>query len=237
VRVVSWNVQRARGARRAALVPALCAHEPDVAVLVDVPADEAGLLGDFRKAGFRWFTVATALNRRSRVMITSRVAITSSPPAVADTEFSDRWAEVVVPGYDVRIAGVYVPVTGNRPALKREMWRAIRAAAAVRFHERYMIVGDWNTGDHPLDKSHPGRPFRFTSEHRALADSGFVDAWRYTHPTAREYSWYRSDSRGFRIDHAFISPALRSQLKDCRYSHQERDARISDHSILIVDLE
>ena len=42
---------------------------------------------------------------------------------------------------------------------------------------------------------------------------------------------------GFRLDHAFATPSLRSRITSCRYSHAERDAGISDHSIMIVEVE
>jgi exodeoxyribonuclease III len=237
MRVVAWNVQRARGARRAALVPALCTHNPDVAVLIDVPAAHGDLLEALRSAGFNWFGHAAGSDDPTRVLIASRVKAITTPHAALEPELNSRWAEVVISRRNLRIAGLYVPVTGNRAAQKRRMWQTIRAEAAARREERYLIIGDWNTGDVPLDKSHPIRPFRFTTEYRELVKGGFIEAWRYFHPTAQEYSWFRSDGRGFRIDHAFVSPGLRAQLKDCRYSHREREDRLSDHSILIVDLK
>jgi exonuclease III len=68
---------------------------------------------------------------------------------------------------------------------------------------------------------------------------GWIDAWRRFHgPTKKEWSWVypRWRAYGYRLDHAFVTPALGERLAACRYSHEEREARISDHSILIVDL-
>jgi exodeoxyribonuclease III len=152
-------------------------------------------------------------------------------------ELRNRWAEVILPVHDLRLAGVYVPVTGNQPGRKRRMWQSVRQAAAHRKNEPYLIVGDWNTGDFPADKSRPGRPFNFTDQHRQLVEEGFVELWRHFHPEGREYSWYRHDGSGFRIDHAFASPPLLPRVIHCRYSHQERVDGASDHSILIIDIE
>jgi exonuclease III len=41
----------------------------------------------------------------------------------------------------------------------------------------------------------------------------------------------------FRIDHALASPGLLPGIRDCRYSHDERDDGVSDHSSLLVDVE
>ena len=43
------------------------------------------------------------------------------------------------------------------------------------------------------------------------------------------------DARGYRIDHAFVSPVLLPRLRACRYSHEERLAGASDHSMLVVE--
>jgi exonuclease III len=66
---------------------------------------------------------------------------------------------------------------------------------------------------------------------------GFCDLWRRRNPEGREFSWYSTRGNGFRIDHAFLSPALAGRAGAVRYSHEEREARLSDHSVLILDLE
>src|ERR1035437_10334623 len=39
------------------------------------------------------------------------------------------------------------------------------------------------------------------------------------------------------LDHAFATPSLTPRITSCRYSHVEREAAISDHSIVIVEIE
>jgi endonuclease/exonuclease/phosphatase family metal-dependent hydrolase len=53
----------------------------------------------------------------------------------------------------------------------------------------------------------------------------------------REFSWYSTRGNGFRIDHAFLSPALAARAGEIRYSHDERFTGLSDHSALILDLD
>jgi hypothetical protein len=146
-------------------------------------------------------------------------------------------SEVVLLARDPGAAGVYVPVTGNRPGRKRRMWEAVRYATAMRKDEPFLIVGDLNAGDFPADKSWPGRPFKFTDEYRRMVGAGFVEACRHHHPGERDYSWYRHDGSGFRIDMPSFSPLLLPRVVRCRYSHEERLAGASDHSMLIIDLE
>ena len=65
---------------------------------------------------------------------------------------------------------------------------------------------------------------------------GFRDLWRHRYPDGREYSWYSHRGNGFRIDHAFLSPGLAARAGAMRYSHEERLAGLSDHSVLLLEL-
>ena len=61
--------------------------------------------------------------------------------------------------------------------------------------------------------------------------------WRLHHPGVTEWTWYSNHGNGFRIDHAFATPTLQPRIAACRYSHAEREAKISNHSLLIVEVE
>lgn len=235
-RVVSWNIRRGGAGHVEEILQALESHDPELAVLVEYSeSGDSRLREGLEELGLTHQHVAGEDRASARVLIASRPPSEEVEPSAPGLELPERWAEVVVPSHDLRVAGVYVPVTGSRPARKRRMWNAIREAAVRRISEPYLIVGDWNTGDHPMDKTHPCREFRFTGEYRKLLDSGYVELWRACHPRDEEFSWY-GRGRGFRIDHAFASPPLAERLRNCHYSHGEREAGVSDHSMLIVDL-
>lgn len=91
------------------------------------------------------------------------------------------------------------------------------------------MIGDLNTGLHRKDET--GATFVCADQFRAFGTL-FVDAWRETHgDVAREASWYSHVGNGFRIDHAFVSPALAPLIKGCRYDHAPRKARTTDHAM------
>ena len=149
---------------------------------------------------------------------------------------SGGYLEVAVADQKLVVAGVYVPViSAVSLSEKRRFWALIQAAASLHSAGAYVAVGDWNTGDMPLDKEDAGRPFSCTPEYREMKELGFEEAWRSLNSDGREYTWRSHQGNGFRIDHAFISPPLRSRLLEARYSHRERDEKISDHSLMIVD--
>ena len=102
-----------------------------------------------------------------------------------------------------------------------------------------MFVGDWNTGAHRLDET--GKTFVCAEHFSRLSTLGRTDLWRHHNSGIAEYTWYSKRKggvrgNGFRLDHAFATPSLTPRVTCCRYSHVEREAGISDHSIVIVEI-
>ena len=115
-------------------------------------------------------------------------------------------------------------------------WQALIAAlAAESLQAQSLAIGDFNTCRAYVDE--PGAIDVCAYFMDEVAAIGFCDLWRQRNPEGREFSWYSTRGNGFRIDHAFLSPALLSRAADVRYSHDERESGISDHSLLVLDLE
>lgn len=52
---------------------------------------------------------------------------------------------------------------------------------------------------------------------------------------AREFTWYSKPwNNGFRLDHALVSRSLDAKITEVRYSHAEREAGVTDQSIMVV---
>jgi exonuclease III len=122
---------------------------------------------------------------------------------------------------------------------KVRFWETVLQAAEPRLDEPFLLVGDWNTGAHRLDEK--GKTYVCAEHFLKLAAMGWTDLWRDHNPGATEWTWYSTlkggaRGNGFRLDHAFATPSLRPRVTACRYSHVEREARISDHSVVIVDI-
>ena len=65
-----------------------------------------------------------------------------------------------------------------------------------------------------------------------------MDAWRTRNPEVREFTWYsRGYNNGFRLDHALVSPSFNGRITDVFYSHKEREDKVTDHSLMVVDVE
>ena len=132
---------------------------------------------------------------------------------------------------DVHILACYFP-QGKE---KIPVFEVVLEWAEAHSANPALIVGDLNTGKHRVDEA--GATFIAADYLERLEGLGFTDAWRHFHGPAREYSWFSTKGNGFRVDHAFVSEALLRRLRRVDYSHAEREEGISDHSILLIDLE
>ena len=68
------------------------------------------------------------------------------------------------------------------------------------------------------------------------------DAFRLLHGEARDFTWYSPNGRnGFRLDQAFLHPALHERLTNFDYvwggNTQYRREDLSDHAAIILDMK
>jgi exodeoxyribonuclease III len=238
LRVVAWNLLHGGGRRIPQLVAAALEHGPDVCVLAESRVERAGEVLERLAAGGLVHTAVTdSPPRKNGILVASRHPFARLPPPPGPG-YAQRWIALDLPGADLRLAAVHVPPKISIGVdAKAAFWDTLLAFARAERDRPALIVGDLNTG----------APYR--DEHRAtlycadkfleLEPLGWVDAWRRFHgPRKKEWTWAspRRPSYGYRLDHAFASPPLAERLLDCRYSHAERLAGVSDHSILVVEL-
>lgn len=132
----------------------------------------------------------------------------------------------------------------------RQIWdRAWRAYLQWLEQTKPVIAcGDLNVAHTELDIHSPkGRTHAagFTLEERTgfstlLQETGFVDTFRYCHPTTKKWSWWsnfansRTRDVGWRIDYVLTSAALRTHIQsaDCL-----NDYYGSDHCPVIATLQ
>jgi len=122
---------------------------------------------------------------------------------------------------------------------KVRFWNAVLRTATARLNEPFLFVGDWNTGAHHRDEA--GKTYVCAEHFCRLSELGWTDMWRQHNPGETEWTWYSRlkggvRGNGFRLDHCFATPSLMPHITSCRYSHRERDARVSDHSMMIVEV-
>lgn len=125
------------------------------------------------------------------------------------------------------LVNVYVPNSqdGLRRLDYRMQWEDAFREYLHSLPKPVVVCGDMNVAHEEIDLKNPATNHMnpgFTDEERAkmteLLGSGFVDTWRFQHPTEEKYSWwsYRMAARernvGWRIDYFLVSEALRERI-------------------------
>jgi exonuclease III len=239
VRVVSWNIMAGGGSRCGTIVETLQRYGPDVITLQETVASRAAdVCHALRGAGYAYGLSAPRSAGDRGLCLLSRTPlrrVAGSPPPQAGV-YPRGWLEVDLVEYGVRLAAVYGPAEGPPIAA---YWRAAARWLRRRVGRPFLMLGDYNAGASLVDAE--GYRFRAGKAFAELEGIGLVDCWRRQHGDRREHTWFSRPGgaragRGFRIDHAFASPALADRVTGCRYDHEVRERGWSDHSLLLVEL-
>jgi len=166
-------------------------------------------------------------------------ALSRSPMLAPETpkrftpKSSHRWLVVHVAQADMLALCIHIP-NQNEKWNKDDFWKHVCGFAKRNKSERSIILGDFNTG---LDADTENEKFRHSPQFQKLLDLGWIDCYRAVHGDRREYSWYSPNgNNGYRLDHCFLSAALATRLRAASFDHEVRATRLSDHSLLTVDL-
>jgi exonuclease III len=243
VRLLVWNIQNCGGARLHRIVEEITAYDPDVVALTEfrtgpgVPPCAA-----LKERGLPYVETTNPTGNRDGIAVFSRAPIRLKPcPAPTESQF--RWLDIDLPEYGFGIGVLHIMAAGSSAkspcsVAKTRFWNAVLHAAEARLPEPFLFVGDWNTGAHRVDEA--GKTFVCAEHFARLSALGWTDLWRHCNPGVTEFTWYsvRGGVRQnvFRADHAFATPSLMPRIASCRYSHKERDAGVTAHSMVIVEV-
>jgi exonuclease III len=230
MRLLAWNIRQGGGSRLPAIAEALARHEADVLVISEYRGGDSALrlCEALERLGYPHITGLRPPPGKSGVLVAARRRINAH--AALDTALPEPYRLVHVEIGRLSLCGVYMP---NLLA-KIPYWEAVVGSLASRVDGHALAIGDFNTCRAYVDE--PGAIDRCAYFMDRVAEIGFCDLWRRRYPQGREFSWYSHRGNGFRIDHAFLSPALAKCAGPVRYSHDERLAGLSDHSPLLLDL-
>ena len=231
LRLLAWNIRHGGGARLPAITQALARHEADILVISEYRGGDSAnrLRAALVASGYLHATGLTPPPGRNGVLIAARRPFRERGVVSEAVLEPYKMLRVELAGFV--LCGIYMP---NLLA-KVPYWEALIAALAAERGTAALAIGDFNTCRAYVDE--PGAIDATAHFMEKVEAIGFCDLWRRRYPEGREFSWYSTRGNGFRIDHAFLSPALAAQASAVHYSHEERLAGLSDHSPLILDLE
>lgn len=253
MRILSYNVNGIRAARRKDLDSWLKAAQPDVLALQETKARPEQIEEEsFQDLGYSCYWHSAEKKGYSGVGLLCR----QKPKHVeygTGIDFIDREGRVIRADFDdLSVLSIYVP-SGTTGGPRQD----VKMAFLEKFEDyilklkesqpHLVLCGDFNICHTELDIHNPKQNQKtsgFLPEEREwvthFLERGFVDSFREIHPgEADHYSWwsYRANSRprnkGWRIDYNFLTTELKPRLRDARILHQ---AHHSDHCPVLVDV-
>lgn len=245
MKLLSWNIQHGGGTRITRICDAIVAHDADLVILSEFRTGPgARIQAALTSAGWPFSASTNPIGSDNGIAVFARTPFTAVTPAVAPPENAVRWLDIDLPAWGFGVGALHiitsVPKQPGPPGVaKTRFWEAVIAQAQERTQSPFVFVGDLNTGQHRIDER--GRTFVCAQHFGRMTECGWTDAWRHFNGSELEATWIshgRNATVGnpFRLDHAFVSPALMPRVTSCKYSHAEREAKVSDHSILLMEI-
>lgn len=254
MRIATWNLDHRAGRGRVTparlLTQALHEMAVDVVVLTEfVPRRSPGFEAAIREAGLAYLEHSELKGSGNNVLIASRHRLEPGRSAVPD--FGDQDAQTNVlhmrladPGID--ILGLRIPAYAPRHENWKRMWDWIDGAAKQLKDVPAVILGDFNVDPNPDRMSKkwqcPDRLQAMEKEWQRVPTTG-ASYWSVGRSPAGHVL-----SRPRQLDHAFVSRHL--HVREALYQTttascvlvdpekpRSREAALSDHAALIVEIE
>lgn len=255
LRIATWNINSVR--LRMPLIEKLLADHPlDVLCLQETKVADASFpSADIKRLGLTHFAINGQKGYHG-VAVLSRVPLTKVDALDFCEKGDARHLKVVLPG-DIELHNFYVPAGGDIPDPKAndkfahklqflEEMEALFAKMKSKRTARRIVVGDLNVAPCEHDVwSHKQlldvvshTPVETERMMSILSTHDWIDFTRSVVPADQKiYSWwsYRNtdwekSDRGRRLDHFWISPALKGAARDHRILREARNwERPSDH--------
>jgi exonuclease III len=232
MRIVSWNIWRG-GRKRTDLIAAeFVRRAPDVVVLGEyMTGHSAALTSQLTAAGWKHHSLVEPPAHYGGVAVLSRHPLDQLSPGPGLEPFGFRYQAVAVPDLDLELRAIYAPLH-NDPY--REFWSAALDSLEADADRPVLVIGDLNMGATGTDSPAPDV---FCDRYfRQLPGRGYSDLWRRSNGAdTLEYTWH-GQVNPYRLDHAFGSSSVVDRLVGCAYDHDVREAKLSDHSLMSVEL-
>ena len=244
MRIVFWNIRAGGGIRVGGIAAQLERWSPDAVALCEFRATPPSLeLARSLAAlglGHQCTTAEPAEPSANRLFIATRFPLRRIRLRAGSGDPGRLFllASIEAPR-PLTLGALHVP---NRVTGRKDLFYAAVLALLGRWRRGPTVVlGDTNSGRPGIDEETPVFGPREEAWLSSLERSGWLDAFRLRHGTARAYTWYSPNGRnGFRIDQAFVNHELRGRLRNVRYDWGRRTGRaanpLSDHAALLVDL-
>lgn len=229
--ISTWNLKHGGGKRIKEIVRVLSENsETDIFVLTEYRnnSNKAFIKSELNKLGYTYQFNPNSEPKLNSVLVASKTEFNAE---IFDTLNEHKQRVIKIFNQDFSIYGCYFPLQN----LKIKVFEFLLNQINENKTENIIIVGDFNTGKHFIDEK--GKTFYCSEYLDKLEQSKMVDAWRLINGNKKEFSWYSNAGNGFRLDHFFIKSNLTNRIKNCEYIHKYREGKISDHSMMRIEIK
>lgn len=238
-RILFWNIMHGGGSRACKIAEQISAWRPDIVSLSEFRGtpDSRSIAQCLDEAGYihQLTTVPDDSPRWNALFLAARVPIARvSLPAAPEPDYLWLLAKIATePAFHVGV--VHMPLGDSWYPYTRALLNLVRdwqLGGGV-------IIGDTNCGlscrDEDTSSSADARE-KLIEPMNAL---NWRDVFRDFHPKVDAPTWYSSYRNGFRLDRAYVSPALQPRVVSCRYDwgRPRQSKKLSDHAAILLDLK
>ena len=225
LKFVSWNVNGLRAVAGKGFADIFAELDADFVCLQETKLQEGQL--DLEFLGYESFwNYADKKGYSGTVIYTKHTPLSVRNGMGIDEH--DHEGRLITLEYDkFYMVNAYVP--NSQDGLKRldyrMQWEDAFRAYLLSLPKPVIMCGDLNVAHEEIDLKNPSTNHLnagFTDQERGkfsdLLAAGFVDSWRFQHPSDVKYSWwsYRMNARarnaGWRIDYFVVSQVLRDRI-------------------------
>jgi exodeoxyribonuclease-3 len=251
LRILSWNVNGLRAARRKGFDRWLAGEGPDILCLQETKADLSQLDLEHASLGYRVYLVSGERKGYSGVALFTRTEPRRTWNGFGIERFDREGRAIVADFGSFVLFNVYFPngkQSKERLRYKMEFYDAfLEAAEGFRRQGKGVVAcGDFNTAHTEMDLARPRENSKvsgFLPEERAWLDKlvahGYHDTFRLFNREPGHYTWWDLKTRarerdiGWRIDYFFVSSELLGRVKDAFIL---KEVQGSDHCPIGVEL-
>ena len=226
-RILCWNVNGVRAAKRVGFLDWLAAEAPDIHCLQETKAVPEQLDDELREPpGYRSYWNHSERKGYSGVATFFREEPVCARHDFGPEGFDTEGRALLTDHGEFALFNVYFP-NGKKGATrlryKLDFYDAfLDAIECLRTAGRELVIcGDFNTAHHEIDLARPkenAKTSGFLPSERAWMDRhvglGYVDTFRHFCGEPGQYTWWDVKTRarernvGWRLDYFFVTPAL-----------------------------
>lgn len=256
MKLISWNVNGIRACYKKGFVEFIEREDPDILAIQETkahpeqcepilrhPAGREGYWSSAKRKGYSG--TATFLKP-------GLPKVRGVSHGIGHEEFDSEGRFVITEHDDFTLYNMYFVNGGSGPERHEFKQRFLRSfydhlKPMVRAGKPIIVAGDYNIALADIDVYDPkglANESGFLPEERewlkAFLDLGFIDTFRYFHPTAKDrYTWWayyeraRVGNRGWRIDYLCATKNLQGRLKSAEILDGQEG---SDHCPVVLTL-